>query len=125
MKILLLVGLGGAVGSMLRYLTTLFVMNRMTGLSFPLGTFIVNVTGCLLIGIVFGLSERYQWMTPQFRIFLMTGICGGYTTFSAFAFENIRLFQESAYITSFMYIAASLLSCLLAVFLGMMCVKYF
>jgi CrcB protein len=115
---LLLVGLGGAIGSMMRYLTTCFVVNRVTCLPAFWGTFAVNFIGCLIIGMVYGLSSRYDWLTPQWRIFLATGICGGYTTFSAFAYENVNLLQQENYAMSLIYIAASVIVCLFAAFLG-------
>ncbi len=125
MRALLLVGLGGAIGSMLRYLAVLFVSNRLPGYSFPFGTLAVNFTGSLLIGIVYGLSVRYEWLSPQLRLFLVTGILGGYTTFSAFALENMILFQETGWISGFIYIVASVVLCLAAVFLGFSIVKAF
>lgn len=95
-------GAGGALGSMLRYLVSVYFQKTFPS-GFPWGTFVVNITGCLLIGLVFGLSERYQWFTEQWRIFLAVGICGGYTTFSAFAIENMKLLQTGAYINFMLY----------------------
>jgi CrcB protein len=115
---LLLIGLGGAIGSMLRYLTTRIFISKITILPVFWGTFAVNVTGCLLIGIVYGLSERYDWFSPQLRLFFATGICGGYTTFSAFAYENAGLLQQGNYVTSLIYIFSSIAVCLLATFAG-------
>jgi CrcB protein len=115
---LLLIGLGGAIGSILRYLTTRIFVNRMTILPVFWGTFAVNVIGCLLIGIVYGLSERYDWFSPQLRLFFATGICGGYTTFSAFAYENVGLLQQGNYVISLVYIFSSIVVCLLATFAG-------
>ena len=83
MKSLLLVAAGGALGSLGRYLATIYI-SRHTNLTFPVGTFVVNITGCLLIGMLFGLGSKYAWMTLEWRLFLITGICGGYTTFSTY-----------------------------------------
>jgi CrcB protein len=91
-KQLLLVGLGGGAGSMLRYLSTLLVARHFTGHA-PLATFLVNVTGCLLVGLLAGLFPRGDTA----RLLLLTGFCGGYTTFSAFAAENVALWQQGNY----------------------------
>jgi CrcB protein len=126
MKTLLIVGLGGGVGSMLRYLATYFITSRIAHLTrFPaiFGTFAVNFAGCLIIGIAIGLSERYDWISPQTRLFVATGICGGYTTFSAFAYENINLMRNGNGFVSIIYIIASVAICLLATYTGFAIVK--
>ena len=125
MKDLLLIGLGGGVGSMLRYLTSVAVTNRFSGSVFPFGTLVVNVLGCIVIGIAYGLASRYDWFTPQMRLVMATGLCGGYTTFSAFAYENLSLLQSENYLLSFVYIVASLALCLVATFLGIWLIKLF
>jgi CrcB protein len=117
---LLWVGLGGGIGSMLRYLTTHFIANRIAQFPAIYGTFCVNFAGSLLIGIVWGLSERFEWLSPSLRLFLATGLCGGYTTFSAFAYENVGLLQNGNYGVSFIYILVSIITCLSAVFLGLL-----
>lgn len=122
MKVALLVGIGGFIGGIGRYLATAYV-SRLIQSPFPLGTFLVNVVGCLLIGIFFGLSERFSWMSGEWRIFLTTGLCGGFTTFSAFAYENVRLLQAANYITFAAYAIASLVVCLVATFAGISLVK--
>jgi CrcB protein len=121
---LLIVGLGGAAGSILRYLTSHLVSGKTTFFPALLGTFAVNITGCFIIGIVYGLSERFDWLTPQWRLFLATGLCGGYTTFSAFAYENVALWQHGNYATSFAYIFLSIFVCLLATFGGIAATKW-
>jgi CrcB protein len=118
MKTFLLIGLGGGLGSMLRYLATCFITSRITRFPAICGTFAVNFTGCLLIGIAIGLSERYSWFSPQMRLFVATGICGGYTTFSAFAYENINLMRNGNFAVSLIYILASVIICFSATFLG-------
>ena len=122
MRILLLIGFGGFLGSVLRYLTSIFLTKQFPS-AFPYGTFAVNVLGCLIIGIVYGLSERFSWATPEWRLFLATGFCGGFTTFSAFAFENVKLLQTSDYLTFGIYSTASFIFCLIAVFAGLQLVK--
>lgn len=121
-RILLLVGLGGSIGSIGRYLVASY-FTKIIPAAFPYGTFIVNITGCLAIGIVYGLSERFSWLTPEWRIFLATGICGGYTTFSSFAYENVKLVQEGNYLAFAMYSITSFVLGLLAAFLGLIIIK--
>ncbi|HWA33521.1 MAG TPA: fluoride efflux transporter CrcB [Cyclobacteriaceae bacterium] len=121
-RTLILVGLGGLIGSVTRYLTVLFV-SKLIPASFPFGTFAVNFIGCFIIGIVYGVADRSSWFTPELRLFLATGICGGYTTFSAFAYENVKLLQTSDYLTFATYSLVSFGGGLLAVFLGLIATK--
>ena len=116
-KQILLVGFGGFIGSVARYLLSGATTKWFTN-SFPAGTFIVNVTGCLLIGIIYGVASRFGWMTQEWKLFLATGICGGFTTFSSFAYEGFRLIETSEYWTFASYTLLSLIFCLLAVFFG-------
>jgi fluoride exporter len=113
MKPLILIGAGGAIGSMCRYLMTLLVGRYIT-VVFPMGTFLVNLTGCFLIGLLFGFGTRYGWLSMEWRLFLVTGICGGYTTFSSFSYESITLFREQHYTSFFLYALGSLVLGLLA-----------
>ena len=118
-----LIAVGGATGSVLRYLTTRFVASRIDPVPAVYGTFAANFAGCLLIGMVFGLSERYEWFSPQLRHLLAGGLCGGYTTFSAFALENVNLLRTGDYAAAFAYVSASVVVCLAATFAGMTIVK--
>jgi len=88
MKIVLLVGFGSFIGGMSRYLVTLFVQNKILS-TFPYGTLAVNIIGCFLIGVIYGLSEGGN-MNPEWRLFLATGIMGGFTTFSSFSNEQVE-----------------------------------
>lgn len=110
LKYALITGLGGFFGSALRYW-----MQRLSSLifpiSFPYGTFIVNILGALLIGILFAISEKTTILGPQWRIFVITGILGGFTTFSSFTLDTMNLFRESQYLYAFTYVS-------LTVFLG-------
>jgi fluoride exporter len=118
----LLVGLGGAMGSMARYLCQRWFASVQTS-AFPWGTFAVNAAGCLLIGIFWGLSLRtaqeHQTFHPGWQLFLMTGLCGGFTTFSAFTLEGIGLLKEQKPVVFFAYIAASVLTGLFVTYLGL------
>jgi fluoride exporter len=114
LKNFLLVGLGGAIGSMLRYAISLLVTVK----QFPYSTFIVNIAGSFIIGAVLALSLKNELFSNNWKIFLATGICGGFTTFSAFAAENMALLQSGKYGIALMYILASLLLGIAAVVLG-------
>lgn len=118
MKQLLCVGLGGALGSIARYLLGGAILHRFPDLKFPLGTFTVNILGCLLIGVLAGLAEKRGILSPEARLFLITGICGGFTTFSAFAQENVFLLRRAESPTALLYIAASVFIGLLATWIG-------
>lgn len=119
-KQFLLVGLGGALGSMLRYATSLITAKYYSN-AFPLATFITNVLGCLLIGVLIGYFSKNGNQSLQFL--LITGFCGGYTTFSTFAAENVALWQSQNYLTLIIYTLASVLLGCLAVAVGLMLSK--
>lgn len=121
-KTMILVGIGGGIGSIFRYLTAVFV-NKHFPTIFPLATFTVNLIGCFLIGLLLGLLERQHWTTPDLKFLLVVGFCGGFTTFSAFAFENLSLIQTNHNFTSFAYIALSLVASLLATGFGLFLVR--
>ena len=121
-RTLLLIGLGGSIGSMLRYLTSV-VIEKYYASVFPLATLIVNIIGCLLIGIIMGLLEKNQLMNSSMKWLFVTGFCGGYTTFSTFGYENITLLQSHHSSLAFLYIAASVIAGLGAVWFGLWLVK--
>jgi len=113
MRTILVIGLGGAIGSIGRYLIGGYI-GRHLATTFPAGTFIVNITGCFIIGLLFGLASRHAWLTLEWRLFLITGICGGYTTFSSFSYESIELFRHGNYVYFLLYVLFSVLLGLLA-----------
>ncbi|MCC7257011.1 MAG: CrcB family protein [Gammaproteobacteria bacterium] len=94
---LALVALGGALGSLLRFLASGAMHRLVPGLLFPIGTLTVNVVGSLLIGLGGGLAESRDFLGPHLRVFLFTGCLGGFTTFSAFAFESLGLALDAAW----------------------------
>ena len=122
LKTLLIIGLGGAIGSMLRYLTSLFVARYWEN-HFPLATFITNVIGCFLIGLFIGFLEKQQLANSDLKWFLITGFCGGYTTFSTFGYENFNLLQNQNMGIAFAYIASSVIIGLIAVWFGLFVAK--
>ena len=122
MKNLMWVGLGGGVGSIARYLLQRWV-NNFYVYRFPLATFLVNIAGCLLIGILYALAEKTNVLTPATRLLLITGLCGGFTTFSTFAFENTDLLRTGNYFVFALYAAGSVLVGILAVFIGSAIIK--
>jgi len=118
LKIVFLIALGGGLGSILRYFTTLLVQKYYATI-FPLATFITNIFGCLLIGLIMGYLEKNQLSNSNLKWLLVTGFCGGYTTFSAFGYENISLFGNQNSILAFLYIALSVIVGLFFVWLGL------
>ncbi|MFV0570896.1 MAG: fluoride efflux transporter CrcB [Xanthomarina gelatinilytica] len=121
MKQLLLVFIGGGIGSVLRYILGKYLNSYQTGI--PYGTFIANILGSLLIGVILGLAAKNNSISQNHTLLLATGFCGGFTTFSAFAYEN-HIFLKAGDFTSFaMYTIASFVVGFLAVFLGIFLVK--
>jgi len=121
-KNFLIVGLGGAVGSMLRYAVQK-IFQVQTAATFPTGTLLVNIAGCFLIGILWGMVSRSLTWNEEMKLLLMTGFCGGFTTFSAFTLEGIGLLKENRTLLFVIYLTASVVGGLLATFIGIRIVK--
>lgn len=119
---ILLVAAGGALGSVLRYLVGLWTL-RSFGPSFPWGTLTVNVTGSFLIGVFAEVIARRFGASAEMRVFLITGILGGYTTFSAFSLDAITLLERGEPVTALIYVASSVLLSALAVFAGLVLMR--
>ena len=110
----LLVALGGGIGSMLRYGTLLMINAKY----FPWSTLAVNIIGSFLIGLILALSIKEESILYNWKLFLATGVCGGFTTFSAFSMENMELLQNGKYLLAATYIALSVVLGIAAAFAG-------
>jgi CrcB protein len=121
-KNLLLIGLGGFIGSIARFLVSK-LNTRVDWLSIPIGTLTVNVVGSLLIGFLVGISEKSPILTVEFRMFLMVGLCGGSTTFSSFTGENLMLMRNGQFLPLFLYTGLSILLGFTAVYFGYVSTK--
>lgn len=119
---LILVGVGGFLGSVFRYLVTILLARQFTT-SFPLGTLTVNIVGCFLIGVLFALSEKGNLLTPEWRIFLTTGFCGGFTTFSTFSYESIKLLQDGEILYLSLNVIVSVVIGFASTYLGMLFIR--
>jgi CrcB protein len=107
-KAFFIIGIGGFIGSVARYYTQLLFRFAFP-MSFPFGTFAVNIIGCFIIGIVYALFERGNIMSEDWRLFLATGLCGGFTTFSSFSHESVNLIKAGEFISVSLYISASVI----------------
>ena len=122
LKNVLLIGLGGFFGSIARYYLSK-LNNHIEWFSIPMGTLVVNVTGSFLIGFLVGISEKSPILTVEFRMFLMVGLCGGFTTFSSFTGENLMLMRNGQFLPLFLYTGLSILLGFTAVYFGYLSTK--
>jgi CrcB protein len=114
----LLAGLGGAIGSICRYLLGGWVHALVPLSTFPYGTLVVNVSGCLVIGVIAGISDFRHALGPELRVFLMIGVLGGFTTFSSFAYETLALGRDAEFMRALVNVAAHVVLGLAAAWLG-------
>jgi len=121
-KLILLAGAGAFLGTVSRFLTSRYFAAFFPS-SFPWGTFVVNVVGCFIIGLIYGISEKGNFLSTEWRIFLTVGFCGGFTTFSAFAAENMAMLRDGELFNFFLYTGSSIFIGLLATYVGIMLVK--
>jgi CrcB protein len=115
---LLLVGSGGFLGSIARYITSKSIDEKVNSI-FPYGTLAVNIIGSFIIGMLYALLLRKAGITENHRLLLGTGFCGGFTTYSAFAFENVNLLQQKLLSVSLLYVFLTLVMGFLAVLAGL------
>jgi crcB protein len=118
LKAIILVGIGGGTGSILRYLTSHLVAKYFDK-PFPLSTFVVNMLGCFAMGLLIGIIGRHLPVENDLRNLLLIGFCGGYTTFSAFAYENTSLLQSHQYFTLISYVVLSVILGMLLLWFGL------
>lgn len=123
LKTLLIVGAGSFTGGILRYLLSKVVQNWGFH-SFPAGTFLVNILGCLAIGLFYGLFERSNLMNVNLRLFLTVGLCGGFTTFSTFINESFQMIKDANFFYLSIYVGMSLLVGLFMVYWGYSLIKW-
>ena len=121
MKLIFIIGTGSFIGGIFRYLLSLLIQTKATT-NFPLGTLLVNIIGCFFIGIIFGVFDKGQ-ISNEWRMFLVTGILGGFTTFSAFSIETINLFRGGYIGYALLYVLASVFIGLLATYIAYLLIK--
>ena len=121
MKILLAIGMGSFIGGIFRYLLSQFIQAKFLSV-FPYGTLAVNIIGCFLIGLVFGLADRGN-LTQEWRLILATGVLGGFTTFSAFSNETVSMLRDGQFLYALAYITSSIVFGLTATFTGISIIK--
>ena len=118
------VALGGALGSVLRFVVSRFLQEHAATI-FPAGTMIVNLVGCLLIGIIYGIADKGMAMSASVRLFLTVGLCGGFTTFSTFCNESLYLLRADNILLGALYMGGSVALGMIAVFTGACAAKAF
>lgn len=122
LRTILLVGSGGFIGSVMRYLVQYYMEKNLIS-TFPWGTLIANVAGSFIIGMVFALAEKGNLMSAEWRIFLAVGICGGFTTFSSFAYNNFTMINDKAWGSLLLNVGGNLFLGILAVYLGIILIR--
>ena len=122
MKTIIIVGLGGFLGTIIRYIIQIFFSNNWLTI-FPFATLFVNLLGCLVIGLLFGLSYKCNFINTDYKLFFTTGLCGGFTTFSSFSNESFMLLKNGNYFYFFLYIFLSVIIGILLTFLGYSIIK--
>ncbi len=115
---IIIVAFGGGLGAILRFIVSSIFTPASVSSGFPIATLCVNICGCFVAGLLLGLSERFEFLTHPLRLFLFTGILGGFTTFSAFGVETLSLVRKEAWGSAISYVIASVCIGLVAVWLG-------
>lgn len=122
LKTILIVFTGSGIGGVARYGIQTYILKLYPHI-FPYGTLLVNILGCFLIGIFYSLSQKSGILSPEWRLALTTGLCGGFTTFSSFAYENVLLLKTGNYFLTSLYIGGSIILGIAAVFAGAFLIK--
>ena len=123
-KSIIIVGFGGFIGSVARFLVSRYFQENVASV-FPWSTLIVNIIGSLIIGIIYGISEKGDFLSPEIRLFLTVGICGGFTTFSTLSNDAFLLLRQQEWIRFAFYTSFSFFIGLLAVYAGRIMIKLF
>jgi CrcB protein len=123
MKQALIVGAGGFVGCIARYVVGVLVARLLGATVFPYATLVVNIVGCLLIGVLGGLAQTTRVLSPELQLLLITGMLGGLTTYSTFGYQAVTLLRDGHVITAIIFVATHLLVGLSAVWLGLFLVR--
>ena len=118
MKGILLVALGGAIGSVSRFKLSGYILHHTIDWRFPAGTFVVNVLGCLVAGLLAGLAEKYDYFSADARLLVFTGVLGGFTTFSAFGLETMFLIKRGELMVASANVILSVIAGLVALWIG-------
>lgn len=122
LKSILIVGFGGFIGTVARFLTSRYFQENIASV-FPWSTFTINIIGSLLIGVFYGISEKSDFLSPDLRLFLTVGICGGFTTFSTFSNDAFLLLKQEEWLRFAFYTSMSFFLGLLAVYFGRIIIK--
>jgi CrcB protein len=122
MKMFFIVGLGSFLGGGFRYLIQKQLTDSIQS-SFPYSTLLINITGCFFLGFILGISNKYDFLSPETRIFLTTGLCGGFTTFSTFSNDSLMLLRDGNYYYFLLYALLSVVVGIICTFLGYLIFK--
>jgi CrcB protein len=122
MRLIFIIGAGGFLGTVARYLLHQSI-SKFLPVIFPYGTLAVNLIGCFLIGVFYALADKGNTISPEWRMFLTTGLCGGFTTFSTFTYETYNLIRDEQYLYVSVYIGASVVIGILATFIGITLIR--
>ena len=124
LRSIMIVGFGGFIGTVSRFLISRYFQDNVSSV-FPWSTFIINIVGCLLIGFIYGFSEKGGFLNPELRLFLTVGFCGGFTTFSTFSNDAFMLLRQDEWIRFACYTSFSFFLGIMAVFAGRIITKLF
>lgn len=123
-KNILIVGIGSFIGGILRYLISKYIQNSIFS-TFPYATFTVNIIGCFIIGFVMGVSQKGTILSSDLKLFLAIGFCGGFTTFSTFANENLALIKDGNFFYFSIYSGLSVILGIISTYFGVLLTKIF